>query len=149
MCVPFFIFFILIIFIVENGLLLAWYLNRTLILPKAILGESFGWNRFNKLQQHHILRETNQCIKKTKCPKRFALVSFDQLVDLSWARQHVRIIDREQSDLGWLQRRFGIETKDNIHSEVGTFVNGDILFFKGKNNPYLPKENLRHSFIYQ
>ncbi|CAO3698075.1 hypothetical protein G6F70_005738 [Rhizopus microsporus] len=115
---------------VENSLLLAWYLNRTLILPKAVLGESFGWNRFDKLQQHHILRETNQCVKKTKCPKRFALVSFDQLVDLSWARQHVRIIDREQSDLGWLQRRFGIETKDDVHSEVGTFVNGDILFFK-------------------
>ncbi|OBZ81968.1 hypothetical protein A0J61_09984 [Choanephora cucurbitarum] len=131
---------------VENGILLAWYLNRTLILPKAILGDVFGWNQFNKLLHHHTVRDTNSYFcsqftdrrlrKKMPCPdpSRYAVASFDELIDLSWARQHVKIVEREQSDFYWLQRQFGIKKDPFLldDPDVGTFVNGDILFFKDK-----------------
>ncbi|KAI8375233.1 hypothetical protein BD560DRAFT_327134 [Blakeslea trispora] len=131
---------------VENGILLAWYLNRTLILPKAILGDVFGWNQFDKLLHHHTVRDTNNYFcrqftdkrsrKKMSCPdpSRYTVASFDELIDLSWAKRHVKIVEREQSDFYWLQHQFGIR-RDRFLSDdpdSGTFVNGDILFFKDK-----------------
>ncbi|KAI9481243.1 MAG: hypothetical protein EXX96DRAFT_565935 [Benjaminiella poitrasii] len=131
---------------VENGILLAWYLNRTLILPKALLGEAFGWNQFDRLELHHKLRDTtNDYCKQFKdkksrklvsCPdpSKYTLASFDDLFDLSWAKRHVKIIEREQSDFDWLQSQFGIERdpySKNINT-TGIHLDGDILFFKDK-----------------
>ncbi|KAI8097964.1 uncharacterized protein B0P05DRAFT_97966 [Gilbertella persicaria] len=131
---------------VENGILLAWYLNRTLILPKAILGEAFGWNQFEKLQLHHTVRDKNnhyckqfkdkKSKKKASCPDpfKYALASFDELIDLSWAKQHVKIVQREKSDFLWLQQQFDIKKSPFLLDEqtTGTYVDGDILFFKDK-----------------
>lgn len=128
---------------VENGILLAWYLNRTLILPKALLGEPFGWSQFSKLYLHHILRDTsNPYCKRFKdkksrklasCPdpKKYALASFDDLFDLSWAKRHVKIVQRESSDFDWLESNFGIQRGLQIDNKShGTYVDGDVLFFK-------------------
>ncbi|CEP10801.1 hypothetical protein [Parasitella parasitica] len=126
---------------VENGILLAWYLNRTLILPKALLGEAFGWSRFSRLYQHHTFRDTtNNFCKQFKdrksrklasCPdpSKYTLASFDDLFDLSWAKQHVRIIEREQSDFNWLKDTFGIKM-NNRDIDTGSYIDGDILFYK-------------------
>ncbi|CAO3649773.1 unnamed protein product [Mucor hiemalis] len=128
---------------VENGILLAWYLNRTLILPKALLGEPFGWSQFSKLYLHHTLRDTsNQYCNRFKdkksrklasCPdpKKYALASFDDLFDLSWAKRHVKIVQRESSDFDWLENNFGIQRGLEIDTKShGTYVDGDVLFFK-------------------
>ncbi|KAI7889547.1 uncharacterized protein EV154DRAFT_514129 [Mucor mucedo] len=126
---------------VENGILLAWYLNRTLILPKAVLGQAFGWSHFERLYQHHTLRDTSNpfCARFTKkkdrklasCPdpNKYALASFEDLFDLSWAKQHVRIEQRDASDFHWLQYHYGIHT-GNHHQSHGSYVDGDIFFFK-------------------
>lgn len=130
----------------ENGILLAWYLNRTLILPKALLGEAFGWNQFSKLYLHHTLRDTNnqycrqfkdkKSRKLASCPdpKKYALTSFEDLFDLTWAKKHVKIIQRESSDFNWLENNFGIK-RDHHQQQVdktqGSYVDGDVLFFKG------------------
>jgi hypothetical protein len=124
--------------------LLAWYLNRTLILPKAILGEAFGWSNFNKLYLHHTLRDpdntycqqfkTKKTRKLANCPldpKKYTTASFDDLFDLSWAKQHVKIEQRESSDFDWLKYHFGIEYS-NKNQSYGSYVDGDILFFKGE-----------------
>ncbi|KAI7902221.1 uncharacterized protein BX663DRAFT_531537 [Cokeromyces recurvatus] len=135
---------------VENGILLAWYLNRTLILPKALLGEAFGWNPFYRLELHHKVRDTanNDCKqfkdkksrKLASCPDplKYTLASFDDLFDLSWAKRHINIIEREQSDFDWLQTRFGIK-RDILNSKnksqqqaTGVYIDRDILFFKDK-----------------
>lgn len=138
------LFSILIPYLVENGILLAWYLNRTLILPKALLGEPFGWSQFSKLYLHHTLRDTsNQYCNRFKdkksrklasCPdpKKYALASFDDLFDLSWAKRHVKIVQRESSDFDWLENNFGIQRGHEIDTKShGTYVDGDVLFFKG------------------
>lgn len=126
---------------------MAWYLNRTLILPKAILGEAFGWNQFARLYQHHTLRDpTNTYCQQLKTkrkkrlascpsdPKKYTTASFDDLFDLSWAKQHVKIEQREASDFDWLKYHFGIhqDTEQQINQTHGTYVDGDILFFKGE-----------------
>lgn len=133
--------------VVENGILLAYYLNRTLILPKALLGEAFGWSKFSKLHQQHLRRDTtNSYCKQFKdkksrrlasCPDpaKYTLASFDDLFDLSWAKQHVKIVEREESSFDWLQQNFGIYRNrypNYIHKESGSYTDGDILFFKGK-----------------
>lgn len=128
----------------ENGILLAWYLNRTLILPKAVLGQAFGWSHFQKLHQHHTVRDTfnpfcaqfktKKARKLASCPdpNKYALASFEDLFDLSWAKQHVRIEQRDASDLPWLEYHYGIRTANtNLSQSHGSYVDGDILFFKG------------------
>ncbi|KAI8887497.1 hypothetical protein K501DRAFT_242307 [Backusella circina FSU 941] len=127
---------------VENGILLAWYLNRTLILPKALLGEAFGWSPFEKLELHHRIRDKNTKCKRLRAqspysfscpnPDKYALASFDELFDLSFAKQHVKIITRESSDFEWLARYFGIRRIGITKQETGMIKDGDILFFKGE-----------------
>jgi hypothetical protein len=112
-------------FIVENGILLAWYLNRTLILPRAVLGKAFGWGTFERLHEQHIMRDKHIDCKKLstdsplKCPnkKKYTLVPFDELFDLSFAKQHVKIITRDFSEPDWLENTLGIN---------------DVLYFKGQ-----------------
>ncbi|CAO3588106.1 unnamed protein product [Absidia cylindrospora] len=144
---------------VENGILLAWYLNRTLILPKALLGEAFGWSVFNKLQLEHQLRDsdtTEDCEEyidamdqwRINCPDRdrYAMLPFDSIFDLSWAKQHVKILVREQANDGWLASTLGIVraggagtndpdliVEEDIveEQEEGSYVDGDILYFRG------------------
>lgn len=123
--------------------MLAWYLNRTLILPKAVLGQAFGWNQFSKLYQHHTLRDTsNDYCKRFKdkksrklasCPdpKKYALASFDDLFDLSWAKQHVKIEERDASDFNWLRYNYGIQRNHLDSIQHGSYVDGDVLYFKG------------------
>ncbi|CAO3611999.1 unnamed protein product [Cunninghamella blakesleeana] len=131
---------------VENGILLAWYLNRTLILPKALLGEAFGWSYFKKLQLEHQLRDrstSEDCEEYIddidywliNCPNRnnYATVPFDTIFDLSWAKQHVKIIVREETSNEWLKTNLNIHTnEDEDELEYGSYVNGDILYFKGE-----------------
>ncbi|KAI8097372.1 uncharacterized protein BX664DRAFT_347357 [Halteromyces radiatus] len=145
---------------VENGILLAWYLNRTLILPRALLGEAFGWSQFAKLQLEHQLRDqdtTEDCEEfsndmeqwKIQCPNRdrFAMLPFDSIFDLSWAKQHVKIVVREQANDAWLASTFGIYRAGGAGSndpsrmvdedmveeqDYGSYVDGDILYFRGE-----------------
>ncbi|KAG1447538.1 hypothetical protein G6F56_009229 [Rhizopus delemar] len=114
---------------VENAILLAWFLNRTLILPKAILGDSFGWNHFDRLNHHHTLFAQG-CKKRKSCKKKkFMLMPFEELIDLSWAKDHVKIINRDQPDFQWLKDNLAIQAE--IPQGNGSFVQGDVLFFKG------------------
>jgi hypothetical protein len=129
---------------VENGILLAWYLNRTLIIPKALLGEAFGWSPFERLELHHRIRDQNAKCKRLRAqspysfscpnPDKYALASFDELFDLSFAKKHVKIVTRESSDFEWLARYFGIRRIGVTKQETGVIKDGDILFFKGEWN---------------
>ncbi|CDH60249.1 hypothetical protein RO3G_13655 [Lichtheimia corymbifera JMRC:FSU:9682] len=137
---------------VENGILLAWYLNRTLILPRALLGEAFGWSYFGKLHLEHMLhdpvKENDSTMPATDicefladdlafwdvpCPdrSRHSVVPFDEIFDLSWAKEHVRIVLRERSDFDWLEEKYHIRRAGVPDQGNGSYVDGDILFFKG------------------
>ncbi|KAG1048809.1 hypothetical protein G6F43_008825 [Rhizopus delemar] len=115
---------------VENAILLAWFLNRTLILPKAILGDSFGWNNFDRLnERHNLLYARCEKNKKSCLKKKYAVTSFDKLIDLSWAKQHVQMIDKNRPDFQWLEDQLDIKIADHNQS-FGSFISGDVLFFK-------------------
>ncbi|KAI8149911.1 hypothetical protein BJV82DRAFT_707694 [Fennellomyces sp. T-0311] len=135
---------------VENGILLAWYLNRTLILPRALLGEAFGWSYFGKLHLEHMVHDpisdesmpaADTCefyaddlaFWDLECPDptRYAVLPFDEIFDLSWAKQHVKIVLRERSDFEWLDEKYGIKRANVPEQSNGSYVDGDILFFKG------------------
>jgi hypothetical protein len=60
------------------------------------------------------------------------LASFDDLFDLTWAKKHVKIIQRDSSDFHWLKNNFGIQTSQHTFNKShGSYVDGDVLFFKG------------------
>jgi hypothetical protein len=46
-----------LLFLVENAILLAWFLNRTLLMPRALFGQPFGWMPFDRLLLEHQLRD--------------------------------------------------------------------------------------------
>lgn len=137
--------------------MLAWYLNRTLILPRALLGEAFGWSYFGKLHLEHMLHDPihdesmpgngdtcefyaeERSFWDLQCPdrSRYAVMPFDEIFDLSWAKQHVRIVLRERSDFEWLDEKYNIKRQHRNGNTIqdqanGSYVDGDILFFKGK-----------------
>lgn len=129
----------------ENAILLAWYLNRTLLLPKALFGKPFGWSLFDKLHLEHQLRDATQspaqaCIVhdaemerlNTECPEpgRYTMMRFDEIFDLDWAKQHVRIIAREDMSYEWLQQNLSISRAGAPNQDNGSYTDGDILFFK-------------------
>lgn len=110
------------------------------------MGEAFGWNHFAKLHLQHKLRDTNndyceqfkdkRSRKLASCPdpSKYTLASFEDLFDLSWAKQHVKIVQREQSDFQWLEHSFGIKRNPYLSDNrtSGPYIDGDILFFKGE-----------------
>lgn len=68
------------------------------------------------------------------CPdrSRHSVVPFDEIFDLSWAKEHVRIVLRERSDFDWLDEKYHIRRAGVPDQGNGSYVDGDILFFKGK-----------------
>jgi hypothetical protein len=111
------------------------------------------------LQLEHQLRDqqtTEDCEEYTSemdqwrinCPRRdqFAMLPFDAIFDLSWAKQHVKILVREEANDAWLASTFGIVRaggagtndpdlmveEDMVpEEEYGSYVDGDILYFRG------------------
>jgi hypothetical protein len=69
-----------------------------------------------------------------RCPDRdlYAMLPFDTLFDLSWAKQHVKIITREQVDDDWLASTLGIHGHHITALPTnGTYVDGDIVYYCG------------------
>jgi hypothetical protein len=130
---------------VENAILLAWYLNRTLLLPRALFGRPFGWSLFDKLHIEHQLRDVayspaQACIQHdaelerygVECPEpsRYTMMPFDEIFDLDWAKQHVRIISRDDMSYEWMEKHLDIARAGAPDQDNGSYVDGDILFFK-------------------
>lgn len=130
---------------VENAILLAWYLNRTLLLPRALFGRPFGWSLFDKLHIEHQLRDVTfspaqACIHHdaelerygVECPEpsRYTMMPFDEIFDLDWAKQHVRIISRDDMSYEWMEKNLDIARAGAPDQDNGSYIDGDILFFK-------------------
>ncbi|KAI8580239.1 hypothetical protein K450DRAFT_173937 [Umbelopsis ramanniana AG] len=130
---------------VENAILLAWYLNRTLLLPRALFGQPFGWSLFDKLHIEHQLRDVTHspaqaCIQHdaelerygVECPEpsRYTMMPFDEIFDLDWAKQHVRIVSRDDMSYEWMEKHLDISRAGADNQDNGSYVDGDILFFK-------------------
>ncbi|CAG8533740.1 13739_t:CDS:1 [Ambispora leptoticha] len=92
----------------ENAIFLAWYTNRTLIVPPVILGRQIPWSpnqsfairlaRLNATKNfddcHSFLasKQYTQCIREYQS---YTLFPWDELMDLSSIRNHVSIINRQ------------------------------------------------------
>ncbi|CAG8533708.1 13738_t:CDS:1 [Ambispora leptoticha] len=93
----------------ENAIFIAWYTNRTLIVPPVILGTPIFWSpntsfairlaRLNATKNfddcHSFLankKQYNRCIREYQS---YTLFPWDELIDLSSIRNHVSIINRQ------------------------------------------------------
>lgn len=111
----------------ENALLLASYLNRTLLLPPVFLGNpAMPWLRFDKMYER-LLLQTKRGLEH--CPQigsdeplpaeclnyfRWTSVPWTFFYDLQEIEQHVRIIFRDDLSEEWLRDALKLEKKD-IH----------------------------------
>ncbi|CEP09410.1 hypothetical protein [Parasitella parasitica] len=112
----------------ENALLLASYLNRTLLLPSVYLGSpAFPWLRFDKMYER-LLLQTKQGLEycslirpdeplPTECLNypRWTTVPWTFFYNFDKLRQKVRIVFREDLSLEWMMDNLKLETTDDIY----------------------------------
>lgn len=128
--------------------MLAWYTNRTLLLPRALLGKPFGWSPLSQLQFEHLLHEKLPNGKNTaRCaalraqmkmwglecpdPTTYTLMPYDELFSFDWARKHIRVRMREEIDDAWMEKELGLK-RAGVKGMNGSYVDGDVRFFNGE-----------------
>jgi hypothetical protein len=113
----------------ENALLLASYLNRTLLLPHVVLGNpAIPWLRFDKMYERLILQHKHgleYCAplfqKDEPVPAeclnypRWTSVPWTFFYDFGEIKERVRIIFRPDLSLEWIQDTFNL-TDDQIYT---------------------------------
>lgn len=121
----------------ENALLLATYLNRTLLLPSVYLGNpAFPWLRFDKMYER-LLLQTKQGLEycsllregepvPSECLNyaRWTAVPWTFFYDFKKLREKVRIMFRPDLSLEWMKENLGLKNGDD-----------DIYLFKD-NSPF-------------
>ncbi|GBB95784.1 hypothetical protein RclHR1_02610021 [Rhizophagus clarus] len=91
---------------VENAIFLAWYLNRTLILPPLMFFSGippFGMAPFDQLSQRLSQLKPNQnnfteCEKNQCVTANYTLYHWEELMSMKWIKQHVKIVHRTDFD---------------------------------------------------
>ncbi|CAI2170389.1 5245_t:CDS:1 [Funneliformis geosporum] len=88
----------------ENAVYLAWYLNRTLILPPIILGKRIGWRDYDKLLEIITSLKSDKSNLEEECKKidnpekciefhqSYMLTTWKDLFDMSYIEKNVRVI---------------------------------------------------------
>ena len=109
----------------ENALLLASYLNRTLLLPLVYLGNpAFPWLRFDKMYERLLLQSKqgldycsllrdgepvpSECLNYA----RWTAVPWTFFYDFGTLRKKVRIMFRNDLSIEWLKSSLVLEDKD-------------------------------------
>ncbi|RUP44040.1 hypothetical protein BC936DRAFT_150026 [Jimgerdemannia flammicorona] len=125
--------------------MLAWYTNRTLLLPRALLGKPFPWSPMSQLRLEHLIHEkTPDGSNAAACdalrdergdqmcpnPAEYTLMPYDELFSFDWVREHVRIQLREEMSEEWLEKAVGIK-RAGVEGKGGSYVDGDIRYFNG------------------
>ncbi|RUS14766.1 hypothetical protein BC937DRAFT_93371 [Endogone sp. FLAS-F59071] len=144
-----------------NALLMASYLNRTLIVPPAFLGEISGWRidsglhaywekmtagRLNDLCSGDAasieLANTVQPVTTDDCAayKAFAMIPWSHLVDFGTLLPQIRVVERREISLPLLKQQLGLSNRD-IYRVVEKMQYDWILFDK-KSNFKHPKYRL-------
>ncbi|KAI9013943.1 hypothetical protein CLU79DRAFT_805673 [Phycomyces nitens] len=111
----------------ENALLLAAYLNRTLLLPPVFLGNpAMPWLRFEKLYERLLLqtkRGLEHCIDlkdddpfPSECLNYFTWTSvpWSFFYDMKEIERYVRIVYRDDLSLDWVHSTLNV-TSEDVH----------------------------------
>lgn len=109
----------------ENALLLASYLNRTLLLPSVYLGNpAFPWLRFDKMYERLLLQTKNgldYCAltregepMTTECLNysRWTAIPWTFFYDLKELNKKVRIVFRQDLSLEWIKSSLDITPEE-------------------------------------
>ncbi|KAL1915068.1 uncharacterized protein VTP21DRAFT_7773 [Calcarisporiella thermophila] len=108
----------------ENALLLAAMLNRTLLVPNVLLGPAMPWTRFDKLYARLLLMTKRGLEHCPSVPETLPLpveclsyeentqVPWDFLFDLSELEKHIRIVRRYDISLEWIYQNLHMTAKD-------------------------------------
>ncbi|RHZ45384.1 hypothetical protein Glove_680g25 [Diversispora epigaea] len=112
----------------ENALLLAKLLGRTLLLPPALLGPPIPWGKYSKLYERlltttktgleHCKRISKDFQLPVECLNYFAhtKVSWDFLLNMEPLRKWHPIIDRWEQSFEWLEQNLNINRINDIYS---------------------------------
>ncbi|KAL1915729.1 uncharacterized protein VTP21DRAFT_6488 [Calcarisporiella thermophila] len=105
-----------------NAFMLAHLLNRTLLMPRALLGTVVGWRPFDAGLRSHGLHRKNgleDCaasppgVNKT-CDhaNQYTYLSWEYLYNFNDIRSYVRWIEREDYSMQWLRKKLDIGEED-------------------------------------
>ncbi|CAG8485611.1 11657_t:CDS:2 [Funneliformis caledonium] len=139
----------------ENALLLSKLLNRTLLMPPALLGPPIPWVRFDKMYERLFLSTKNGLDHCIEIPKEYPLpaecldyytytsVSWDFLLDMKPIRQWNKIINRIDHSFEWLESNL-VEELNKIDKKV---IHLGSLFGSYRVAPELPTSEKNMKFI--
>ncbi|CAG8449324.1 2699_t:CDS:10 [Diversispora eburnea] len=112
----------------ENALLLAKLLDRTLLLPPALLGPPIPWGKYSKLYERLLTTTKTGLEHCKKISKDFQLpveclnyfthtkVSWDFLLNIEPLRKWHPIVDRWEQSFEWLEKNLNINRVNDIYS---------------------------------
>lgn len=136
-----------------NALLMANYLNRTLIVPPAFLGEISGWRNLSALHTYWEkmtagkldelcsgdaasieFANTVKPVTTDDCAayKAFAMIPWSHLVDFGTLLPQIRVVERREISLPLLRKQLGISNRD-IYRVVETTQYDWLLYDKPSN----------------
>lgn len=111
-----------------NAVMIAYWLNRTLIIPPANLGSGIWWKR-NPINIHRLdycpdisernaleEKRTHTAIKmESYCYdfRKYTPIRFDKVLDLSAIEKIIKIMHREDLHQRWFEITLGIPSKNN------------------------------------
>ncbi|CAH1761100.1 7012_t:CDS:1, partial [Entrophospora sp. SA101] len=110
----------------ENALLLAKILNRTLLMPPALLGTPLPWIRFDKMYERLFLATKKGLQHCPKVPRDFPLpaeclnyysytrVSWDFLLEMEPIRESQKIIDRFDHSYEWIEENLNLDISKDV-----------------------------------
>ncbi|KAG0236858.1 hypothetical protein BGW41_000329 [Actinomortierella wolfii] len=111
----------------ENALLLAKYLNRTLLVPPVFLGPATEWRQFDillrriQLQTKRGLDHCNKIPKYDPLPAEclnyysWTSVEWDFFYDMEKIRQHQPLIQRKDHSWTWMEAHLGIDRHKDVY----------------------------------
>ncbi|KAG9291270.1 hypothetical protein G9A89_021772 [Geosiphon pyriformis] len=140
----------------ENAIFLAWYTNRTLVMPPIIFGKIVSWSAFpgrlegilsflkpdKRLSDCHSKnsKDTSRCVERFYS---YTLMPWDQLFDFSKLRKHIRIMNRDDFSEKNLYEMLNVnETYHTRSSSRYDYQLFDELRKTDKQTPFLARMSL-------
>lgn len=144
---------------VQNAFYLAFLLNRTLLLPPAMLGNVFGWRAFNTLVDWHLfhskvghedcakfasltpdMQKAANISKVCNTMNSYTYVRWDLLYDLETLKAKIPYIPRDYFTNEYLQDHFNISTNETWYFKDAWQY--DAMIFDSNVDPDAKKHNL-------
>ncbi|CAJ0751359.1 12145_t:CDS:2 [Entrophospora sp. SA101] len=128
----------------ENAIFMAWFLNRTLVMPPALLGTRFQYIRIKQRIKYlkaesvdSICENIEYTSEKQKCKmfhNSYTLYPFDQLFNFTFARQHVKIMNVPDYNDNTVFKMLNITKRKEVYYSLTRNLNNKLYDTEAKSN---------------